>query len=182
MNAKLYEAFFQARHRADTEAAIDFVFSLGFEAGVTSARAHKDRVQRAKHAVRNKRREIVRRERIEAARARRGDAVANRERVIRETAAPVLEAVARHYEMSVRALLQRCSPRKVSAARNEACWLLREVKEMSFEAIATATERDDHTTAMHAVARVEARIVERPELRGELLGLVAGASGMRATG
>jgi chromosomal replication initiation ATPase DnaA len=174
---KIHGLFFWARHRSDTEAAIDFVFRLGVEAG---ERSHKGQ-EKAARAVRNMLGRIRKAERDTLRKIRRGDPADNRESVIRETAAPVLEAVAKARGMSVRALLQRFSHKKVTEARREACWLLRE-KGMSFESIAIATERDDHTTAMHAVATVKARIAERPELRGELLRLVAAASGMRATG
>jgi len=175
--AKIHELFFWARHRSDTEAAIDFVFRLGVEAGERSKKGQ----EKAAKAVRNMLGRIRKTERDALRKLRRGDPIENREAVIRDTAAPVLEAVAEARGMSVRALLQRFSHKKVTEARREACWLLRE-KGMSFESIAIATERDDHTTAMHAVAMVEARIADRTELRGELLGLVAGASGMRATG
>ncbi|MGH9153845.1 MAG: helix-turn-helix domain-containing protein [Acidimicrobiales bacterium] len=74
-----------------------------------------------------------------------------------------------------------CGPSRVRhavEARHVAAYVLREVAGLSYPAIGRALGGRDHTTAMHAVARVRVRMDGSPRLRRTVDDLVASAAGL----
>jgi hypothetical protein len=97
---------------------------------------------------------------------------------------PIVETIASRHQTSPEVL---CStfprgPKADTQARDEAAWLLRHTG-FRYADIAVALGLKCHTSAMDGVARMEARIAERPGLRDELLALVAvGERRLKAVG
>jgi chromosomal replication initiator protein len=75
-------------------------------------------------------------------------------------AAAVQRAVADRLGVSVAALLSPSRVAPVARARQIAMYLTRELTHLSLPAIATAFNRRDHTTVMHAIRKVERRALE----------------------
>lgn len=97
---------------------------------------------------------------------------------------PVVEAVASRHQMTPEAVCSTFpkSPKADTTARDEAAWLLRDAG-FRYADIAVALGLKCHTSAMDGVSRMEARILERPGLRDELLALVAvGERRLKAVG
>jgi hypothetical protein len=94
---------------------------------------------------------------------------------VRARATALLEAVAKNYRLAVKELTCRFPVKSQRDALCEAQWLLRTVLDLSYPDIAYCTKKTCHTSAMDGVAKVEARIAVRPELRDELLAIVHGA-------
>lgn len=92
-------------------------------------------------------------------------------------ARPIIAAVAARHGTDAETLTTFVSkgPRAETEARDEALWLLRQ-NNFNYAEASGVMNRKCHTAAMDAERRVEARIAERPGLRGELLALVAGES------
>jgi hypothetical protein len=85
--------------------------------------------------------------------------------------AAVIALVASAYGMEPAQLCGRSRTRHVVDARQIAMYVLREAVGYSFPAVGAVFGRD-HTTAMSAVARVRARLAERPALRRGIQGLL----------
>jgi hypothetical protein len=101
-----------------------------------------------------------------------------------DRARPIIEAVANHHQTTPAAVCVTfpLGPKADTSVRDEAAWLLRN-DGLSYPAIALALGLKCHTSAMDGVARMEARIAERPGLRDELLALVAvGERRLKAVG
>jgi hypothetical protein len=85
----------------------------------------------------------------------------------RNTVADILDRVGAHYGVTWEELLMKNRSRHLVDARQVAAWLMRQ-RGMSYPAIGKALGGRDHSTAMHAVACVEADIAENDELRRQL--------------
>jgi chromosomal replication initiation ATPase DnaA len=129
------------------------------------------------HARREgKKLEVRRLRRASATRAPRETREQLRERVM-AVARPYRAAVALRHGIPIGrlAVIRRQGPELKPI--QELAWLLRTLTALSFLEISVAMERNDHTTAIDAYERAEAVMAERPGLREELLGLVAGGRG-----
>jgi len=80
------------------------------------------------------------------------------------TADQVQEAVAAKLGITVEAMLSAGRSAPVSAARQVAMYLTRELTELSLPAIASAFNRRDHTTVLHAIRKIERRALEDASL------------------
>jgi chromosomal replication initiator protein len=76
----------------------------------------------------------------------------------------IQEAVAAKLELTVGDLLSPTRTAPVAAARQLAMYLTRELTELSLPAIAQAFNRRDHTTVLHAIRKVETRVLEDARL------------------
>ncbi|HET7486511.1 MAG TPA: helix-turn-helix domain-containing protein [Acidimicrobiales bacterium] len=85
-----------------------------------------------------------------------------------------IAAVAAAFGIAPEELLGPRRTRRVVDARQVSMYVLRELG-LSYPAIGAALGGRDHTTAMHAVAQVRARMAERPALRRGVERLLAGA-------
>lgn len=90
-----------------------------------------------------------------------------------------ITAVAAAFGIPPEELLGPSRTRHVVDARQVAMYVLRETRGLSYAAIGAALGGRDHTTAMHAVEQVRARMAERPALRGRVERLLAGAGAIR---
>ena len=89
---------------------------------------------------------------------------------LRERADAVLALIARRHGISVGDVVNHAHS-KDGGPLAEAAWCLKQTG-MSFPEVALATRRRNHTTAMTACRKVEARFVAAPLLRWELMGVV----------
>jgi len=80
----------------------------------------------------------------------------------RKTAVEILDAVGARFGVTWDELLSKSRIAHIVAARHVASWLMRR-SGMSYPAIGRALGGRDHTTAMAAVARVEAELRRAPE-------------------
>lgn len=87
----------------------------------------------------------------------------------RLTAADVLGAVVRHYNVSVKDLQGRSRTRDIVAPRQAAMYLLREETGLSLVDIGQQLGNRDHTTVMHGIAKVEREIETDPLVRQQLM-------------
>ena len=97
---------------------------------------------------------------------------------LRERADAVLALVAQRHGLTVEAVVNHAHS-KHAGPLAEAAWCLKQTR-MSFPEIALATKRRNHTTAMTACRKVEARFAAAPLLRWELMGVVRQVMGERA--
>jgi len=74
--------------------------------------------------------------------------------------ARIQETVAGRLEIPVERLLSPSRAAPIARARQLAMYLTRELTELSLPEIAAAFNRRDHTTVMHAIRKVEARVLE----------------------
>jgi hypothetical protein len=70
----------------------------------------------------------------------------------------LLRAVARQTGIDERAILSTCRTREVTRARHIAMYLAHVLWSPSYADVARAFGRDDHTTAMHAIRTIAAKI------------------------
>ena len=87
----------------------------------------------------------------------------------RLTAADVLGAVVRHYNVSIKELQGRSRTRDIVAPRQAAMYLLREETGLSLVDIGQQLGNRDHTTVMHGIAKVEREIETNPSVRQQLI-------------
>ncbi|MGH9165941.1 MAG: helix-turn-helix domain-containing protein [Acidimicrobiales bacterium] len=87
----------------------------------------------------------------------------------------IIAAVAAAFGIAPEQLLATGRTRHVVDARQVAMYVLREVRGLSYPAIGAAVGGRDHTTVMHGVERVRARMAEQPALRRGVERLVASA-------
>jgi len=97
---------------------------------------------------------------------------------LRERADAVLALIAKRHGLTVEAVVNHARS-KDAVPLAEAAWCLRQTG-MSFPEVALAIERRNHTTAMTACRKVEARFAAAPLLRWELIGVVREVIGERA--
>jgi chromosomal replication initiator protein len=87
------------------------------------------------------------------------------------TAADVVEAVARHFEIAEKDLKGRARTRNVVVPRQVAMYLLREETDISLEEIGRAIGGRDHTTVMHGIRKIEGQIDDDVQLRAALMAI-----------
>jgi hypothetical protein len=97
---------------------------------------------------------------------------------LRERSDAVLALIAQHHGLTIEAVVNHAHSKDASPLA-EAAWCLRQTR-MSFPEIALATKRRNHTTAMTACRKVEARFAAAPLLRWELMGVMREVMGERA--
>jgi chromosomal replication initiator protein len=83
-------------------------------------------------------------------------------------AVAALEAVGRHFGVSVAALLGKSREHQVAWARQVAMYVLRETTSASLFQIGARLGGRDHTTIMHGCARVSQALASDPRLRADL--------------
>ena len=87
----------------------------------------------------------------------------------------IIAAVAAAFGIAPEQLLGSSRTRHVVDARQVAMYVLREVRGLSYPATGAALGGRDHTTVMHGIERVRARMAEQPALRRGVERLVASA-------
>jgi hypothetical protein len=97
---------------------------------------------------------------------------------LRERADAVLALVAQRHGLTIEAVVNHAHS-KDGGPLAESAWCLKQTG-MSFPEVALATRRRNHTTAMTACRRVEARFAAAPLLRWELMGVMREVMGERA--
>lgn len=155
--SELSHLFFWSKDKTDTETAIEFIYGLGRRGSAQSR-------LRVAAKGRNPAQKAQRDRQLEDAKTR---------------AQPILEAVARHHGLEPADLIRRFPLKNERDALWEAMWLLHRVLNMSYPAVAFCVERSCHTSAMDGVTKVEARIVERPTLRDELIAIAQASPARR---
>ncbi|MFN2611897.1 MAG: chromosomal replication initiator protein DnaA [Solirubrobacterales bacterium] len=80
------------------------------------------------------------------------------------TAAQIQEAVCAHAEIERTTLLSQSRAGPLIEARQLAMYLTRQLTDLSLPQIARAFKRRDHTTVLHALRRIEARLDAEPSL------------------
>jgi chromosomal replication initiator protein len=84
----------------------------------------------------------------------------------------VRRTVANYFEVSEAALYSKSRKQPLTDARHIAMYLVyRLVPSMTLETIARHFGRTDHTTTMHAIRKVEARIETAPDVRHDVFSL-----------
>ncbi|HXH22265.1 MAG TPA: chromosomal replication initiator protein DnaA [Dehalococcoidia bacterium] len=82
--------------------------------------------------------------------------------------AKVLQAVCDHLGISLEDLAGRKRTRSITYARHLAMYLLRQDAGLTFQTIAEALGRGDHSTVVHACKQIEAQIKLTPALQADL--------------
>ncbi len=80
----------------------------------------------------------------------------------------ILRAVAQEFNITVSELTGPRRTRRVSAPRQAAMYLLRELAQLSFPQIGELLGGRDHTTVMHGVTKVEKQMAADPTLREKM--------------
>jgi hypothetical protein len=97
---------------------------------------------------------------------------------LQERADAVLALIAKRHGLTVEAVVNHAHS-KDAGPLAEAAWCLRQIG-MSFPEVAMGVRRKDHTSAISACRKVEARFSASPLLRWELTGVVREVTGERA--
>jgi chromosomal replication initiator protein len=87
------------------------------------------------------------------------------------SAKEIMQAVAKHYGLSLDELRGPRRSRRISQPRQVAMYLIREETEASLPQIGAQLGGRDHTTIMYGCERVRARMEEEDQLRREILAL-----------
>ncbi len=88
------------------------------------------------------------------------------------TPAAILERVATRYGFSVEEIIGKSRRRPLVTARQVAMYVVRQVTDLSYPAIAREFGGRDHTTVMHAVAKIEALMAERKPIFHQVHALI----------
>ncbi len=92
-----------------------------------------------------------------------------REKKIREISLKIIkEAVSSEFGIEVELLNSPVRKKKVALARQVAMYLAKKVGNYPYTQIASAFNRDDHTTVIHAVRKIEELLEEDPSLKETL--------------
>lgn len=91
-----------------------------------------------------------------------------REAKRRLTPRQIVEAVATHYEVSMRDITGSKRKHEIVVARQVAMFLLRDKLSLQFEKIAEVLGGKDHTTIMYGVSKVENRLSQDEEMQGRI--------------
>lgn len=83
---------------------------------------------------------------------------------------PIVAEVAAAHGVAIERLMGPTRDREISLVREEAMWLCRRKTQASYPVIAAAAGCVNHTSAIEAVRRFEARLAADPELRARVLG------------
>jgi chromosomal replication initiator protein len=95
--------------------------------------------------------------------------IGNRRRPI--TQANVVEAVARHYDVSLRELTGRARNKEIVLPRQVAMYLLREETSSSLVDIGHELGHRDHTTVMHGITKIERELTTNTSLRTQIMAI-----------
>jgi chromosomal replication initiator protein len=95
--------------------------------------------------------------------------ISNRRKSI--TQANVVEAVARHYEVSLRELTGRARNKEIVLPRQVAMYLLREETNSSLVDIGHELGHRDHTTVMHGITKIERELTTNTGLRTQIMAI-----------
>jgi len=94
--------------------------------------------------------------------------------MIPHTAPALVDRIADHYELDRAALTGPCRERYVAQARHVAMWALKtRYDQLSLVAIAAYLGRTDHSTVLHAVAKIDAQRAADPAFAARLDALLA---------
>ncbi len=95
--------------------------------------------------------------------------IGNRRRPV--TQANVVEAVARHYDVSLRELTGRARNKEIVLPRQVAMYLLREETDSSLVDIGHELGNRDHTTVMHGITKIERELTTNTNLRTQVMAI-----------
>ncbi|MFL5758773.1 MAG: chromosomal replication initiator protein DnaA [Thermomicrobiales bacterium] len=95
--------------------------------------------------------------------------ISNRRKSI--TQASVVEAVGRHYEVSLRELTGRARNKEIVLPRQVAMYLLREETDSSLVDIGHELGHRDHTTVMHGITKIERELTTNTSLRSQIMAI-----------
>jgi chromosomal replication initiator protein len=87
------------------------------------------------------------------------------------TPASVVEAVARHYDVSLRELTGRARNKEIVLPRQVAMYLLREETGSSLVDIGHELGKRDHTTVMHGITKIERELTTNTSLRTQIMAI-----------
>jgi chromosomal replication initiator protein len=87
------------------------------------------------------------------------------------TAAEVVEAVAKHYGVSLKDLMGRGRRQEIVTPRQVAMYLLREETEASLVDIGQELGKRDHTTVMHGISKIERELETDTARRSQLMAI-----------
>jgi chromosomal replication initiator protein len=85
----------------------------------------------------------------------------------------IIEVVAEYYKYPVEALRGKSRQRPLVIARQVAMFVMRELTDLSYPAIAREFGGRDHTTVIHAVEKVQQLMKERHQVYDQVTALVA---------
>ena len=87
------------------------------------------------------------------------------------TVESIQRAVARRERIAYAEMFSRRRSARIAMARQIAMWLVRQTTLHSFPAIGRMFGGRDHTTAMHAVSKIDQMMVDSPEFHAEMMAL-----------
>jgi chromosomal replication initiator protein len=95
--------------------------------------------------------------------------IGNRRRPV--TQANVVEAVARHFDVSLRELSGKARNKEIVLPRQVAMYLLREETDSSLVDIGHELGNRDHTTVMHGITKIERELATNTTLRTQVMAI-----------
>jgi chromosomal replication initiator protein len=95
--------------------------------------------------------------------------ISNRRRPI--TSAKVVDAVAKHYDVTLRELTGRARNKEIVLPRQVAMYLLREETGSSLVDIGHELGKRDHTTVMHGITKIERELTTNTTLRTQIMAI-----------
>jgi chromosomal replication initiator protein len=87
------------------------------------------------------------------------------------SAAEVIDAVSKHYQVEEKDLMGRKRTRDVVLPRQIAMYLLREETDISLEEVGRALGGRDHTTVMHGIKKIEAALENDVQMRASIMSI-----------
>lgn len=90
-------------------------------------------------------------------------------------------AIAARYDVTLHALLSQRRSRHLAHARQAAMWLARQATQRSYAEIGRLFGNRDHTTVIHGIRAVEARMARDPEFDAEMRALLIAFLPVRAS-
>jgi chromosomal replication initiator protein len=95
--------------------------------------------------------------------------ISNRRRTV--TSANVVDAVSRHYDVTLRELTGRARTKEIVLPRQVAMYLLREETGSSLVDIGHELGKRDHTTVMHGITKIERELTTNTSLRTQIMAI-----------
>jgi chromosomal replication initiator protein len=95
--------------------------------------------------------------------------ISNRRRTV--TSANVVDAVSRHYDVTLRELTGRARNKEIVLPRQVAMYLLREETGSSLVDIGHELGKRDHTTVMHGITKIERELTTNTSLRTQIMAI-----------
>jgi chromosomal replication initiator protein len=83
----------------------------------------------------------------------------------------VVDAVARHYDVTLRELTGRARNKEIVLPRQVAMYLLREETGSSLVDIGNELGKRDHTTVMHGITKIERELTTNTNLRTQIMAI-----------